>query len=67
MTVKELMDRLTGLDPSLTVIMPGETEGFCVVAEVFIDTVHFDDNGIPCLADERDGVCMEVVRLFEDD
>jgi len=67
MTVKELIDRLAALDPSLRVVMPSEDGDFCEVDAAFVDTVMFEGRAAQ-LTDERDPEgLIHVVRLFEPD
>lgn len=66
MTVEELIQRLGDFDPAMRVIMHGDGLTHLGVGGVFEDLV-VERNGEFELADERDGPCLRVVRLFPPD
>ncbi|MEW5685673.1 MAG: hypothetical protein AB1942_12205 [Pseudomonadota bacterium] len=65
MLVRELIERLSALDPQMRVIMPSEAGDFGEVEGAYVDTVCFGPEGV-MLVDERDpGGLTRVVRLVE--
>ena len=64
MRVRELIARLSELDPDLPVVMPADDSlDYCEVEAAFIDTIAII-NGTVQLSDERDSDCRPVIRLF---
>lgn len=64
MRVRDLIARLSELDPDLPVVMPAEPSMlYCEVEGAFIDVIVVID-GEMSLADERDEGHQSAIRLF---
>jgi hypothetical protein len=64
MRVRELIARLSELDPDLAVVMPADGGlDYCEVESAFIDTVAIMNSAVQ-LSDERDADCRLAVRLL---
>jgi hypothetical protein len=64
MRVRELIARLSELDPDLPVVMPADDSlEYCEVEAAYIDTFAVM-KGVVQLSDERDSDCRPAIRLF---
>ncbi|WP_296596461.1 hypothetical protein [Phenylobacterium sp.] len=67
MKVRELIERLSRLDPDLTVVMPLEDSGvYCPIQRVGVDTAVVIDGEMSVSYPHEEGA-FEVVRLFDAD
>jgi hypothetical protein len=64
MRVRDLIERLSKLDPDLPVVRPTDDSlDYCFVEATLIDTVAVVGSGVQ-LSDERDSDCRAAIRLF---